>query len=375
MSTAAENVNPDRKVLMRSIIQRIATGPELSKDITREEAREGMRMILDGEADPVQAAIFFIALRMKRETDDENIGVLEAIVEATRTVTAPVDDVVVISDPYDGYNRTVPASPLLPVVLAELGVPTVSEGVETMGPKYGVTHRQVLRALGVPVDLTPEQAAQRLADPAVGWAYVDQSQACPGLHALTDLRSRIVKRPVLTTVEVLTGPIRGRHKTHLVSGYVHKPYPRLYALLARHVGFDSMLMMRGVEGGVIPSLRQAGKVVYYHDRGEEQYLDTDPTGLGIHQNVRAASLPEDLPQAARAGDEIAIAVDMDALAKATAEAGVAALKGTPGPIYDGLVYAGALILHHLGRADSLPAAADAVRKVLDSGAAVARIGA
>ena len=41
--------------LMRSIIQRIATGPELSKDITRDEARRGMRLVLDGAVDPVQS--------------------------------------------------------------------------------------------------------------------------------------------------------------------------------------------------------------------------------------------------------------------------------------------------------------------------------
>ena len=373
MSTPAQDMPSDPKVLMRSIIQRIATGPELSKDITRDEARQGMRLILDGAVDPVQAAIFFIGLLMKRETDEENIGVLEAVRDVTEVATAPVDEVVVISDPYDGYNRTVPASPFLPPLLAAFGVPAVSEGVETMGPKYGVTHRQVLRAAGVPVDLTPAEAAARLGDADIGWAYVDQSRFCPKLHQLTGLRTQMVKRPVLTTVEVLTGPVRGRRKTHLVTGYVHKPYPRLYALLARHMGFDSVLLVRGVEGGVVPSLRQAGKCVYYHDKGEAQSLDTNPEELGIEQTVRAAPLPDDLPKAARPGDEIAIAVDMEALAAETARSGTRALQGEAGPVHDGLVYSGALILHHLGRYDSLPAAADAVREVLASGAVLGRL--
>ena len=77
----------DPAVLMRSILQRIATGPELSKDISREEACAGMRLILDGKVDPVQAGVFLIALRMKRETDDENRGLLDAILEATREAT------------------------------------------------------------------------------------------------------------------------------------------------------------------------------------------------------------------------------------------------------------------------------------------------
>jgi anthranilate phosphoribosyltransferase len=74
----------DSQRTMRSIIQRIATGPELSKDISVEEARIGMQAILDAEVDPVQAGIFMIALRMKRETDDEQRGVLDAVRDATR---------------------------------------------------------------------------------------------------------------------------------------------------------------------------------------------------------------------------------------------------------------------------------------------------
>jgi anthranilate phosphoribosyltransferase len=228
---------------MHSILKRIATGPELSKDISREEARAGMRLVLDGEVDPVQAGVFLIALRMKRETDDENLGMLEAIREATLRATAPVDEVLDIGDPYDGYNRTLPAAPFLPAVLAACGVASVSHGVESMGPKYGVTHRQVLRAAGLPVDLTPEEAAARLGDPAIGWAYVDQKAFCPKLYALTGLRTLIVKRPAITTAEVLAGPVRGRLKTHLVTGYVHKPYPRIYAMLARHAGYDSALLV------------------------------------------------------------------------------------------------------------------------------------
>ena len=358
--------------LMSSILKRIATGPELSRDISREEARAGMRLVLDGEVDPVQAGVFLIALRMKRETDDENLGMLEAIREATRSAIAPVDEVLDIGDPYDGYNRTLPASPFLAPVLAACGVAAVSHGVERMGPKYGVTHRQVLRAAGLAVDLTPEQAAARLGDPGIGWAYVDQKAFCPKLYALAALRTLIVKRPAITTAEVLAGPVRGRLRTHLVTGYVHKPYPRIYALLARHAGFDSALLVRGVEGGVIPGLRQTGKVFYYRDRGEEQSMEFAPADLGIDQPVRAPQIPASLAPEAGEGDEVAAPRDTTAVAKAAAQAGMAALAGQPGPTRDSLVIGAALCLWHLKRHDSLESAAHAVRAVLDSGRASER---
>lgn len=366
------NPSPDLAKTMHSIIQRIATGPELSKDISLEEARMGMQAILENAVDPVQAGIFFIALRMKRETHDEFKGILDAILGATQRVTAEVDEVVDIADPYDGYNRCLPAAPFLGPLLAELGVPAVCHGLEAVGPKYGVTARHVMRAAGVNVDLSPRDAAARLADPALGWTYIDQANFCPTLHDLIPLRTKMIKRQAVTTVETQAQPIRGRKKTHLVTGYVHKPYPPIYAMLARHAGFDSALLVRGVEGGVIPSLRQPGKATRYDNHGEEFEIDFNPVTCGIEQTARAVPLPDDLPKTER-DDEVAIAVDIAATARAAAEAGMRALRGEPGATYDSLVLGASLILHHLGRVPSLEAAAGQVRAALDSGLAAARV--
>ena len=359
--------------LMRSIIQRVATGPELSKDISREEAQGAMEGILETRVDPVQAAIFLIALRMKREAPDEYKGVLDGIRAKVDGVTAEVDHVLDLADPFDGYNRTLPAAPFLPPLLAECGLNVVSHGLDAVGPKYGITHRHVLQAAGVDVDLSTAQAAARLPDPALGWAYVDQASYCKPLHDLIPLRTQIIKRQVVTTVEVLSKPITGRKGTHFVTGYVHKPYPPIYAMLARHVGFESAMLIRGVEGGVIPSLRQEGKYVSYHDMGEEIEVEIDPSMVGIEQTVRAVPLPEDLPKAKRPGDEIAIAVDIRDAASAAADAGMEALNGKKGATYDSLVYTGALVVKHMGKAKNLGEAAELVRAVLDSGRAAARV--
>jgi anthranilate phosphoribosyltransferase len=90
--------------------------------------------------------------------------------------------------------------------------------------------------------------------------------------------------------------------------------------------------------------------------------------------VRSVPLPDDLPTTSRPGDDIAVAVDVQATAKAAAQAGLAALEGQRGPTYDSLVFSGALILWHLGpRTDALQAAADRIRAALDSGAAARRL--
>jgi anthranilate phosphoribosyltransferase len=194
---------------------------------------------------------------------------------------------------------------------------------------------------------------------------VDQKAFCPKLYALATLRTLIVKRPAITTTEVLAGPVRGRLRTHLVTGYVHKPYPRIYALLARHAGYDSALLVRGVEGGVIPSLAQNGRVFRYQGAGEESATDFKPADLGIVQSLRAPRLPgasEESPEETP--------LDAAAAAQAAAAAGRAALAGEPGATRDCLVYGAALCLWHLGRHGDLASAAAAVRSALDSGRAL-----
>lgn len=169
---------------------------------------------------------------------------------------------------------------------------------------------------------------------------------------------------------MLAGPITGRKATHLVTGFVHKPYPRIYALLARHAGYASALLVRGTEGGVIPSLRQTGKVWHYHDKGDEEDVEFKPEDLGIKQELRAVPLPEHLPGYRKKTDGVATGVDAEAIAAEAARAGLAALGGEPGATFDALAYGAALCFWHLKRCASLAEAADTVRDTLRSGAAL-----
>ncbi len=202
----------------------------------------------------------------------------------------------------------------------------------------------VMRSCIQKVATGPEFSKNRIANPDIGWGYVDQKPSCPCLHGLAEQRSRIVKRPVLTTVENLTGPVRGRQKTHLMVGYVHKAYPPVYARLARQAGFDSAAIIRGVEGGVIPSMKQPAPVFCYHDAGKESRLDFDPRSIGIDQPTRAVPIPEVTPLAGTQGDVIATTVDIDAATRTAAAAGMAALGGKAGPVRDSLVYAATIVL-------------------------------
>jgi anthranilate phosphoribosyltransferase len=206
----------------------------------------------------------------------------------------------------------------------------------------------------------------QLDDPTCGWAYVDQRHACPSLHQLVDLRSRIVKRPLLTTLEVLLAPVLGQQSTHLVTGYVHKPYAPIYAMLARKAGFASAAIVRGVEGGVIASLNQPSKLLRFTADRDNEEIRLDPALASITSQTRAVPLPDVLSPAS-AQSEQPDNNDMHRRALATAQAGRLALAGVPGPMCDSLIYGAAVCLLHRGVENSLEGASATVRSVLDSG--------
>lgn len=359
--------------LMRSVIQRVATGPELSKNISRDEARAVMHALLNGSADPVQAGVFLIGLRMKRETEEELKGVMDALNDCTPVATATSDEVVAIADPYNGFNRTLQGSLFALPVLAACGVSAYSHGVELGGPKFGVTHHTTVKALGGNPLRSTKEVAQRIADPAIGWGYLDQRMMCPGLHDLNDLRARIVKRPVLSTTEVLVCPIKGSVRTHLITGYVHKPYRDTYCMLARHVNYDSLLLVRGTEGGIIPSFRSKAHFVRFTESIDYDEFDLDLEAMDLKRDYRAADIEDDFPLADPDNSPVGMKWDITALSELCANEGRKALSGQSGPIYDAAVMGAATILWHTGKAPDLPAAADKARAAIKSGEALQRL--
>ncbi len=359
-------------VLMRDVLQRIATGPHLSKDLSRDQAREAMLTLLDNSADPVQAGIFLIALRMKRETDDEIAGVLDAINAGIKKHTLAVESLTTLVDPYNGFARGAPVNAFLPCVLAACGVTTLSHGVLAMGPKFGATHEQVLTCAGMGPAHSLSEAASLLENKAVAWCYLNQETIAPQLANLSELRTRIVKRSCLTTIEVALNPFAPTKQSQLLTGFVHKAYPPTYAMLAHVAGFDSATLVRGVEGGIIPSLSQASRYFHSVHGSPVRQIDLDPSTLGIEQSERAVSLTEALAQQLDAeGYEKTPNNDYSqALAEHTANCGLAALQAQKGAAYDALVYGAAIVLHAQNVCTDLATGVAQARAAIDEGLAI-----
>lgn len=379
MDDARARTEPERE--MAGYLAKVATGPRLSKDLTRDQARRAMAMILAEQVDPVQAGALLVALRMKRESHEELAGVLDALRASGHMATADVPELVDVAEPYNGYVRHAPAAPFLPAVLAACDVPTVLHGCRDLAPKFGVTAHRVLQAAGAPVNASVASAARAVAE--AGWAYVDVARYNPPLARLARLRRLLVKRPCLSLLEKLTRPIAARQRTHLWIGYTHREYPDILAGLARDVGYHSMLATRGVEGGVLTSLAGKARALRYLTPGEHEgaqptleELSIEPSDADITSALRAPALPGVTAAQTPHGQAVGVLIpESDTLqrwAEHAAQAGRDALAGTPGPTADALTLGAAAMLRHLGRVESLAQGARRARAALASGRAAER---
>ncbi len=353
---------------LSAVLQKIATGPHLSKNLSVDEAYGAMQAIQAGEAHDVQSAIFFIALRMKRETSDEMLGVFRALLDAAPHRTVNADALVTLADQYAGYARGLPASPFIPAVLSALKVASVIHSPSTMSPKYGLTPLTVLQACDIPAQPSLDSATAVL-EKDNGWVLIDQAVVTPHLAALNRLRDLIVKRPCLSTLECCIRPFHASGSNHLVTGYVHKPYPPIYAMSADVAGFDTATFVRGVEGGVVPSLAQVSRYFPW-DRGEHaqpgrivpfddinlQEVAIDPASLGVEQTERATAWP-DLAVSDHAG-----------AASVCAELGMNALQGEAGTMRDA-IRLGAAVSYAGVHKLALDSALESVDAALTSGSA------
>ena len=337
-------------------IKDIAVGPDRGRDISRELAQNVAQGILQGEIDEVQVSIFLIALRMKRESLDEFAGILDALIQATYSVEAEEDDVLVLADPFDGYVRTLTMTPFIPPILAALGLNVVIHGVRSVGPKFGVTAHKVYELAGCGTTESVQSCSKTLSE--FGFCYVDQAQYAPSLYELNNLRGRMIKRTAITTLERVLMPIKGRKKTSLALGYVHKAYPNIYTKMAFQAGFDSVLLVKGVEGGLAPALNKPLRKYVFSEEppgNADDHKIHMETPYSITSRLAGPVLEEQCAAVARC-----------------LELGKNVLTGQSGIARDSLVLASANILNFIEPELSLKQAVEKVKACLDNGSAAAR---
>lgn len=251
---------PDAPKRMQAYLQKIATGPKMSKDLTEKEAEDALTSILNGSISPIRTGIFLIAARMKLETVAENIGYWKALDRTTIKHEVPFEKILQIADPFDGFNRVPYFGFFTLPVLAMMGLPAYEHSTRSLPPKFGITFEDLLvKHYGVSTNDNLETRLALLKKYQFG--ALSTKHTNPPLENLRDMRVEIVKRPMLATLEKMLQPIQARPgRNFLATGYFHRGYEVSMLAIARLSGFDKTLIGNGAEGTTLYGVHKEARV-------------------------------------------------------------------------------------------------------------------
>jgi len=149
---------------IKQALHKIADG----KDLTGEEMRSVMRLVMEGEATPAQTGAFLMGMRIKGESVGEIAAAVSIMREKMVPVDAPEDAVDIVGTGGDGVG-TLNISTAASIVVAATGVPVAKHGNRALSSKSGSS--QALEALGVKLDLTPGQIGECVRQAGIGFMF------------------------------------------------------------------------------------------------------------------------------------------------------------------------------------------------------------
>src|SRR5512136_2786322 len=173
------------------------------ENLTQAEAEAAMLEIMSGKATPAQIGAYLVALRMKGETVDEITGSARAM--RANVVPVPVRKDSLLYDTAgtggDG-KHTFNISTAAAFVIAGGGRRVAKHGNRAASSQCGSA--DVLGALGVNLDLTPEQVGQAIDEVGIGFLFAPKFH--PAMKHAIGPRKEIGQRTIFNVLGPLTNP-------------------------------------------------------------------------------------------------------------------------------------------------------------------------
>jgi anthranilate phosphoribosyltransferase len=263
-------------------------------DLTRDEARQVMGQIMDGEATAGQIGGFLVALRLKGETADEIAGCAEAMREHVLPVHPQRQDLVDTAGTGGDGGKTFNISTAAALVAAAAGAGVAKHGNRSVSSQAGSA--DVLEALGFDLDLAPERIARSIDELGFGFMFAPTHH--PSMKHAAPVRQELAARTVFNVLGPLTNPASAR--AQVVGVYSPALVPTIARVLAS-LGAHRAFVVHGAFG--VDELSPAGPNLLCEvvDGGVRE-REIDPQELGVPrcapEELRGGS-PEDNARAIR----------------------------------------------------------------------------
>src|SRR5205823_4899973 len=221
---------------LKSIIAKVATGATLSRD----EAAAAFDSLMSGEATPSQMGGLLMALRVRGETVDEITGAVSAMRAKMLRIKAPGNAVDVVGTGGDG-SGSVNVSTCASFIVAGAGVPVAKHGNRALSSRSGAA--DVLSALGVKIDLRPEQVGRCVNEAGIGFMFAPAHH--PAMKNVGPTRTELATRTIFNLLGPLSNPAGVKRQ---MVGVFSRHWVQPLAQVLKNLGSDSVWVVHGSDG-------------------------------------------------------------------------------------------------------------------------------
>jgi len=321
---------------LKALIGKVASGATL----TREEAALSFDRMMSGEVTPSQMGGLLMGLRVRGETVEEITGAVTVMRAKMLRVKAPPEAIDVVGtggDASGSYNISTCAA----FIVAGAGVPVAKHGNRALSSRSGAA--DVLGALGVNIDLSPEDVSRCIRDAGIGFMFAPAHH--PAMKHVGPTRVELGTRTIFNLLGPVSNP--AGVKRQLV-GVFSRQWIEPIAHVLRNLGSESVWVVHGSDG--LDEITITGPTyVAALENGTVRTFEISPGDVGIDM-APAESM--------RGGN-----------AEENAEALFDVLKGKKGPFRDVASLNAAAALVVAGKANDLAHGMELATKAIESGEA------
>jgi len=254
---------------MKQALNRIAS----NLDLSREEMKDVMRIVMNGEATDAQIGAFLMGLRLKSETIDEITGATEVMRELVTGVTVNAEPLVdIVGTGGDGAN-------LFNVSSASAFVVAAAGGYVAKHGNRGVSSNSgsadLIEKAGINLNMKPEEVARCVEEIGVGFMFAPAHHGAMK-HAIGP-RKELGCRTIFNILGPMTNPAG---VTRQLIGVFSRELCRPMAEVLHRLGAEHIMVVHSKDGLDEISLAAATHVAELKD-GEITEFDITPEDLGL----------------------------------------------------------------------------------------------
>ncbi len=313
------------------------------RDLTRQQAQAVAEQIVRGQASEAQIAGLLVALRAKGEAVDEILGFALAMRAAARRVTVAARPLVDTCGTGGDSAGTFNISTVAAFVAAGAGCHVAKHGNRSISSRCGSA--DVLAALGVEIEMEPQQVVECIEQVGVGFLYAPQYH--PGARHAAGVRRELGVRTIFNCLGPLLNPAGADRQ---VIGVYAADLTEPLAQVLRRLDATHALVVHGNDG--LDEITLCGPTqVAELVRGTVRCYAIEPQQFGLSPVAPAALVGGDATTNARIAREV--------------------LAGRPGPARDVVLLNAGAAIYVAGLADSIAQGVRLAAAAIDDGRAQA----